>query len=42
MKDYPESIYAGESRKKYRELRKESGFEEDILNDLSPMNSDNP
>lgn len=42
MRDYPESIYAGEARKKYRELRTAEGIEVDILNDSEPVGINNP
>jgi tetratricopeptide (TPR) repeat protein len=42
MKDYPESIYAGESRKKYRELRKVSGIENEPIEKPTPLNTNNP
>lgn len=42
MKDHPESIYAGESRKKYRELRKEIGLENDLIIDSATEENNNP
>jgi len=42
MKDYPDSIYAGESRKKYRELRDEKSIDNQSLNKTETMENQNP